>query len=169
MIRLKDVIVEMAAKKAVNQIKTGDRIINTNNETITFRNIQQEPPHEKYMTKPKGLWYSVGKSWLNWVRSEMPGWEGEHLFKITLTNKIIVLKNKEDCRKFQEQYGYHQTNSLYKDDMIINWQKVSTKYAGVELWNYNDSTFHWTYGWDVPSGCVWNSTGFSEIKKIELE
>jgi hypothetical protein len=164
--KLTTILNEMAAKSLVKQIKPNDRIIMTDNDTLDFKNTTQRPINNGHM-KPTGLWYAIGTDWIDWVRSEMPAWEQDHLFKVETTSKVIVLKSPADCKKFEEKFGYE--DKYYKREywgLLIDWELVAKKYAGVELFNYNDHAFHWTYGWDIRSGCIWNKSGIKKITKI---
>lgn len=118
--------------------------------------------------KPKGLWYGMGDSWVNWVRSEMPDWECDNLLKLELDeSKIIKLNNEEELLAFNEKYG----EELYGAIRCVDWFEVSKKYSGIEIPNYlwslrMDRRVSWYYGWDVASGCVWGEDTIVSIDKI---
>ena len=106
---------EIVTDQQYNQIGEKDRIFLTESKTFNSNfNISQI----KGRNKPKGLWYGLGTSWIDWVRDEMPEWEynGIEIFDIDL------------------------------------------------VYSYNE--IPWIYGWDVPSGCIWDSSAIVDYKKI---
>lgn len=117
--------------------------------------------------KPKGLWYAIGTEWIDWVRSEMPEWEGDYLYKIDLnSNNILFLKTYDDLSSFTRKYS--DEPSL--DTMNINWEKVSNEYSGIEINPYQYKARYdilWYYGWDVASGCIWDKSGIQSINKVK--
>tara|TARA_R110000772_G_scaffold146826_1_gene257163 strand:- start:23 stop:568 length:546 start_codon:yes stop_codon:yes gene_type:complete len=127
--------------------------------------------------KPKGLWYAYKDEWVEWVRMEMPDWEKPYLHQIVLDySNIIILKTYEDIRNFSKEYSV--PISTYKDIIndknknnytYINWEKVANKYKGIEIIPYVWEArydFMWYYGWDVASGCIWDSTAIKNIKRL---
>jgi hypothetical protein len=148
----------------VESLKETDRIIMTDNIDIDFMPTIYTEKCVK--NKPKGLWYGMGDSWIDWVRHEMPTWECNNLFKLDLDeSKIIKLNNEEELLAFNDQYG--------EKDYInfIDWFEVSKKYSGIEIPNYlwslrMDRRVSWYYGWDVASGCVWGEDAIISIDKI---
>ena len=133
--------------------------------------------NEEGSYKPKGLWYSHKNEWVEWVRSEMPDWEKEHLHLISLDyTDIIRLKSHEDILKFSDIYA--KPISTYKDIInkenklnysTIDWYSVAKKYKGIEIIPYIYSARYdvmWYYGWDVASGCIWDSTAIKNIKRL---
>jgi hypothetical protein len=107
--------------------------------------------------KPHGFWYSIGYSWLNWVKSEMPDFYGYkkpiYVFEID-TNKCNILK----LSTFEEIADFHKKYSS-ADNKLIDWFEVSKKYDGIEFNPYiykARSSFMWYYSLDVESGCIWN-------------
>ena len=174
--KLKHIIHEMAAQTAVKQIKPTDKVIMTADAEIKFRNISQQGHVDD---KPRGLWYAVGKSWIEWVRDNMPQWEQDNIFKIETTSKIAIIKNREDALKFTAKYG--MINPIYSRELlsmlddkekmektVIDWGAVAKDYAGIQTYFYNSWSIGWTKYWDVPSGCVWHSSGVKKIIKYEL-
>jgi len=148
----------------VESLKETDRVIITENNSIEFK---PEIYQKKYLRhKPKGLWYGMGDSWIDWVRHEMPHWEYDNLFKVDLDeSKIIKLNNEEELLAFNDQYGEKNYTNF------IDWFEVSKKYSGIEIPNYlwslrMDRRVSWYYGWDVASGCVWGEDAIVSIDKI---
>tara|TARA_Y100000389_G_C17419740_1_gene496001 strand:- start:112 stop:585 length:474 start_codon:yes stop_codon:yes gene_type:complete len=150
----------------LESLKETDRIIMTDNIDIEFKPKIYTEKCLKY--KPKGLWYGMGDSWVNWVRSEMPDWECDNLLKLELDeSKIIKLNNEEELLAFNEKYG----EELYGAIRCVDWFEVSKKYSGIEIPNYlwslrMDRRVSWYYGWDVASGCVWGEDTIVSIDKI---
>jgi hypothetical protein len=163
MIKLKDIMSESLNKNITDKIKSVDKIVMTADRTIVFKNKTQKSDGA---VKPIGLWYSIGSEWINWVRSEMPSWERDNIFKVSLGSKILKLKTKSDVIKFTDTYGVE----LWGEIVYINWNEVAKKYNGIEIMNPrhfgNMGKLFWLYPWDVSSGCVWNSGGISKIQKV---
>jgi len=150
----------------IESLKETDKVIMTDNIDIKFKPTIYTEKCVK--NKPKGLWYGMGDSWINWVRTEMPHWECDNLFKLDLDeSKIIKLNNEEELLDFNEKYG----EELYGASNCIDWFEVSKKYSGIEIPNYlwslrMDRRVGWYYGWDVASGCIWNEDAIVSIDKI---
>lgn len=107
-------------------------------------------------SKPCGLWYSVGPAWLDWIREEMPGWERERHYRITLDrSRLLVLRTVEEAEAFTREYSADS-------DMDIAWHRVAAKWGGIEIAPYHRrlSTrgICWYNCWDVASGAVWDDS-----------
>ena len=131
---------------------------------------------QKNGPKPKGLWYAIGSEWLDWVRSEMPHWEGKYLYDIDLgDSNILKLNSTLDLYDFTREYRVEDSddNKWYFKGYYINWDEVRKKYDGIEIQPYiyearhNIDTF-WYYGWDVAGGCIWNLSNI-KIKRIKMK
>lgn len=120
-------------------------------------------------SKPIGLWYSIGTEWVDWVRSDMPSWEGENLYLLKINPKnMLLLDTEEKVRDFNITYG---VASNYPSQFDINWAEVAKKYSGIEINPYQYGLryeYLWYYGWDVASGCLWNNNALVSVQKIEL-
>jgi len=134
--------------------------------------------------KPLGLWYSLQWHWLNYDKLEydiIPNKKYDYdgyLYNIELNNdcttdisdsnkdKILILNNNEDKYIFYVKY---QLNTHMGEIFhLINWAKVANDYGGLEISDLNRSNqlkHRWSYGWDVPSGCIWNA---DIINKFDL-
>jgi hypothetical protein len=142
------------------------RIIMSENDEINFKSKTQQSEPD---TKPKGLWYGIGTSWIDWVRNEMPSWERNNIFSIDIDeSKIIKISNENELLEFNENYKSEMGNSPLS---LIDWKKVSKDYKGIEINPYlykmrYDRRVFWYYGWDVASGCIWGNGVIKNIKKL---
>jgi hypothetical protein len=127
--------------------------------------VQEEPAASH---KPRGVWYSCGDAWLDWLESEMPDWLAGYRYSYALhlnTSAMCLVRSRRDFAEFER--GFQQTPS------VIDWPAVAERYTGIEICPYRgearmtyDSS--WYYTWDVASGCVWDPTAVREIEPIEL-
>ena len=171
MIKLKEIIKELNIPDNMR--------VHMSKTPIALRNVSIS---QKTDMKPKGLWYGFGNAWLEWVRSEMPDWEGNHIYHVIFpdSKNMLKIKNVLEIMEFTKEYSI--TNDKLRDyfgdglaqaygihqTMYIDWEKVSKKYEGIEIYPYlynARNQLMWYYGWDVASGCVWN---FSNVELKEL-
>jgi hypothetical protein len=172
-VMIKNMLRENFVPKVVNEVSkdiydlintkySNSRIIMSHEPEIKFREKKQQ---EKGY-KPNGLWYGIGPSWVNFVRSEMPTRETEHVFKIDIDeSKMKIIRNYEDLLKFEKEYLVIPKESYgFK---MIDWVRVAKDYSGIEIapYLYEARMKHmWYYGWDIASGCIW---GAGVVKKIQ--
>jgi hypothetical protein len=150
---------------AIKNVHTNDRIIMSSNSELTFNQVPIEKQSQG--AKPRGLWYGVGPSWIDWVRSEMPDWEVDNIFKIDVNqDMMLTITNSEELLAFNKNYGV-------KTDFfnVIDWTRVASDYGGIEISPYNyklrmEREVFWYYGWDVASGCVWNEGVITGVNKL---
>ena len=135
-----------------------------------FRNIKQRKPKNAYNSKPKGLWYSCGGAWRDWMEEEQftPPKEFKYAYQIIINrSKMLMINSLEALDAFHEKYSFKKDKYTY----LINWKKVQKDgYAGIEICPYQWDRRHeykWYYPWDVASGCIWNREGI--IKVVELD
>ena len=145
------------------KIQPEQKIFVSSKPYSSFRNVQQEKPVHA-MSKPQGLWYGCGDSWLDWAKGEMPHMieKTNYLYEVRLGEEILQISNDNEFSDFQSFYGFtsqfHQT--------AIDWEKIQSEgYHGVEICPYllGKRSEDWYYPWDVASGCIWNSAGISDI------
>ena len=135
------------------------KLVMTNKESIDIYVEEQ-----KHGFKPRGLWYGIGTSWIDWVRNEMPEWEDEHVFKLDVNeSEMLMIHTLKDLYSFTNKYG--------GSDGLIYWHAVANQYGGIEISPYmwearNDRRTWWYYPWDVASGCIWNKEVITNIEKI---
>jgi hypothetical protein len=156
-------IFEDVSEIAYSQISMSDRIIMSQDEEIKYRptpTSEQQP-----WFKPKGLWYGIGSSWIDWVREEMPRWEKENIFEIEINmENMLILDSGKDIDEFTEEFEHSNLIGFH----TIDWGKVSLQYGGVEITKKGmwEGLFKWMDTWDVPSGCLWGDNMLLSSRKI---
>lgn len=107
--------------------------------------------------KPSGFWYGFGNEWIDWVRSEMPDWEGKYIYEVDIGNtNVLKIDTHFDLMKFHRKYA--ERKQIARDD-LLDWSEVAKEYDGIEINPYQYEAryqYMWYYGWDVASGCIWN-------------
>lgn len=114
-------------------------------------------------SKPNGFWYGFGDSWLDWVDQNMPEWKGKYIYQVDIADSnVLKIKTYQQLISFTKEYSISQFQ--------IDWKKVSSKYAGIEINPYQHKArmnmdFLWYYGWDIGSGCIWDH---SKVKLVSI-
>lgn len=103
--------------------------------------------------KPRGFWYSIGPSWVKWKLNEGYNNKGIrkkgkeyyinkslNMYKVKFYNKkyttlpdnekVLLIDTCDKLIKFNRKYSK-------KGFSLIEWEKVSQDYAGIEFRNYN--------------------------------
>ena len=154
--------------KLIQKNYSESRLIMTKNDFIEFKPMSIKD--QEVRAKPKGLWYGVGTSWIDWVRSEMPEWEVDNVFKIDIDeSKVKIIRNIEELIEFDEEYGLEFEKYVGLGWRNIDWAKVANDWGGIEISPYIYEArmdFNWYYGWDVASGCIWSDGIITKIEKI---
>jgi hypothetical protein len=144
---------------------SGSRIIMSKFEDISYRSTPDQP----IGVKPRGLWYGIGPSWINWVRSEMPDWERDNVFVLDIDeSKMKIIRTYDELIKFDEAYGVND-NRRYGRYREIDWSRVANDWGGIEIAPYIYEARYdvfWHYGWDVASGCIWGDGVIKNIRRI---
>lgn len=140
-------------KNLIDELKYGsDMRIHMSKKPIE---LKQRTFSQQNSMKPSGFWYGFGNEWIDWVRSEMPQWEGNYIYEVDIgSSNVLQIKNGEELEKFHNEY-VESNISEYN----IKWPEVSKKYDGIEINPYQWEArleYSWYYGWDIASGCVWN-------------
>ncbi len=108
--------------------------------------------------KPRGLWYGIGESWLDWLDSEQANWYGPYTYVLDIPRgaEILSLRTADAVVAFEQKFGVALGRTTTRS---IDWRRVAKDYCGVEIAPYQHSLRYgplWYYGWDVASGCIWN-------------
>jgi hypothetical protein len=174
-VMIKNMLRESFIPKVVNEVSkdvydlintkySNSRIIMSPEDSINFR----ETTKQEKSYKPRGLWYGIGPSWVNWVRNEMPQWEVENVFKIDIDeSRMKIIRNYEQLLAFEKEYLVIPKE--YYGFKTIDWVRVAEDYSGIEIapYLYEARMNHmWYYGWDVASGCIWGSGVIKNIKRL---
>lgn len=140
------------------------RLIMSKDSEIVFKSR----PDQKAGPKPRGLWYGIGSSWIDWVRMEMPDWEADNVFKIDIDeSRVKIIRTFEEILEFDKQYGFDMER--YMGWRSIDWVSVAEDWGGIEIAPYIYEArmkLNWYYGWDVASGCIWSDGVVKNIQKI---
>jgi len=144
--------------------------------------------------KPVGFWYSLNWYWIenlnigmrytdiNYEKNDDSVYNiyDKYLYKVEIkensyTNieyngldKILVLDEYKDFKIFYNKYKL----DIQSFRQEIDWKKFYGDYGGIEIRNIHSNKFSikkktkWWYGWDVPSGWIWNKDLMSNFKLI---
>ena len=134
--------------------------------------------------KPNGLWYSIGTEWISWCFSEMRHWIEKYSHEIEIDYKnILIIETPKDIEDFEKTYGFEIDTTLRSGFSYfqIDWDKVTKDYSGIEIRNYNEircgeilgkrslSRGLWISAWDVSSGCIWDLSCITSVKRHETK
>jgi hypothetical protein len=155
--------------ETLNKIGAKDRIILGTDDTI---DLNRKLPPLRIDMKPIGLWYGIGKSWIDFVQSNMPERETEHVFKIDIDPiNVLIIDNDKKFLDFSNQYKDPENEGRF-GNWKIDWPEVAKKYKGIEFPIYfskyrSDSEHQWYYPWDVESGCIWDLSAVKKVIKLQ--
>ena len=126
------------------------------------------PMEQSTGMKPKGLWYSCGDEWIDWVSGEMPEWlaAANYLYEIEISDDVYEIVSAKGLRQFENLYGVPMGGGMLQ----IDWKKVQDDgWAGIQICPYRGEARYssmWYYGWDVASGCIWDPAGLTSFKLL---
>ena len=131
-------------------------------------------PQKRNGPKPNGLWYCVGFGWLDFTTSDFKTFytigNRVHAFDISLDGlNVLKITNYKDLVSFEKIYLVPD-EQRYMNKYSIDWAKVAENYDGIEIAPYIYEARHehpWYYGWDVASGCIWNTTNLKSKKLLQ--
>jgi len=147
-------------------IRPEQRVFISKEPYTDFRNVRQKRPQTSNQ-KPNGLWYGCGDDWIQWLRSDMPEWleESTYLYEIKLGSDVLQVSNDEEFQNLEDEF---LVNARF-GQKAMGWELIQKNgYSGIEICPYNHGRrgvmgSDWYYGWDVGSGCIWDSRGIVEI------
>lgn len=153
-------------------VKPTDRVILSPKEIKTIRSA----PSQRIGMKPKGLWYGIGTSWVDWLEGEgysisSKDWGGKYIYKLKLSGGVLRIKSAAELDEFTDEYNADK-HGIGEFGSFINWHEVAKKYKGIEIAPYQSSRRHrymWYYGWDVASGCIWSASAVSKFIRVTVE
>jgi hypothetical protein len=160
-----------AVRRAIEALSKpqASAILFTQKDAILPMGYKQRPKQElSFIGKPNGLWYSIGSHWLDFVQQEFQTpWRSYKTAIAMEVNKteVLCINTKEDIEKFEGEYGITEERFNLS---LIDWEAVAQKYKGIELSSYsrNFDEISWYNTWDMPSGCVWDTTAITSQRVI---
>lgn len=163
---------EKITPETIKKINSNDRIVLGTKDNI---DLSIKVPPSKITTKPIGLWYGFGTSWIDFVRSEMPQRETDHVYKIEIdTSNVLVIKDDNSFLEFSDKYKDPEFEKKwsYGRNSNIDWPRVAKEYKGIEFpvyfSKYRMADKHdWYYTWDVASGCIWDLSAVKKVIKLQ--
>lgn len=149
----------LGLKNALKLIEDGDRI--TMLKSAIELNASYDQPSLN-PAKPNGIWYAFGGEWIEMTIDDpsMANFRGEFIYQLNLSGKNIKILVEKSIGEF---------DTHYKLGKLIDWTKVSADYDGVELVVEPDSlksAYSWLRGWDLRSGCIWNTSSIGAEQVI---
>lgn len=150
-----------------------------NNRRVVFTTMNKVDTNKKYPQednntsfppmKPKGMWYALGGAWNEFLKY----WDHKYVYQnvfyvdIDYTN-ILRINTAEKFKKFVELYNLKPE----RNGDFMNWIKLSQDYKGIEIipmrYEFRHEYF-WYNGWDIPSGCIWDTSTIKNSVKIYPE
>ncbi len=120
--------------------------------------------------KPSGLWLSDDSDtcgWAAWCLSEEFRVRAVRKTFYVNMDRILRLDSYESIGRFTSKYEIkpHSAGRL-----LIDWEAVQRSYAGILITPYCFQAryeFHWYYGWDCASACIWDLTQVKEVTNFQ--
>jgi len=164
---IRKILKEEIDKSLISRIGTNDKIHISKVGDLKFKNIPVSAQPIDF--KPKGLWFSFGTQWIDFLDRSMFTREEvsnllQHVYDIKTNDSKILTIGMENESLFLETYGVENDSDI----MDVDWKKVASDWSGVEiLINPRELNERWLWStWDIPSGCVWDISGIKSITKI---
>lgn len=119
-----------------------------------------------YNYKPGGLWITnvlIPNDWFQWCLNEnYEIYSLKYMYDITIDiTKIKIIDSLEKLQRFTNNYFND------KEDRVL-WDKVAEYYKGIiivpYIYNFNRISDRWYYGWDVNSGCIWDTSCITNVR-----
>ncbi len=145
---------------SVKQLKHYSSLTNHLDVRERYRDVMQERSK-----KPKGIWFALGDSWLDWVKDEMPSILDRLvvLYTVDISEcNILKLDSLERLIAFTQEFqDIHSFGVNPLGVEKIDWGLVAESYDGIEVSNWKlgdglEEGVFWVDSWDFASGCVWN-------------
>jgi hypothetical protein len=170
-------------------LRYDQRIVFSNEGNLWSVDNIHHPPQYEDDFKPKGLWYSFGKSWITHLRKELDSryvhddgtstitvWgetklrETTHIYQIYLDeDKLIKIYSEEDLKSFEKKHRPVRRRKQvdYGLGSGANWADIAKKYSGMEIKHPHYIMSSLFDGWDCSSGCIWNRKAVRSIKLLK--
>ena len=140
-----------------------------NNRRVIFTTMNKVDTNKKYnqvndnmSLKPKGMWYALGGTWNEFLKHWDHTYAYQNVFYSDIDySNILRINTEEKFKKFDEMYNLKGG--------FIDWIRVSQDYKGIEIIPMRSESrlkYFWYYGWDIPSGCIWDTSAIKNSVKI---
>jgi len=155
-----------AKSPEVRQLKIAktDRIVMTDEPLVLRYEIRPQP--KTVEAKPHGLWYACGREWLNWTIQNNFHTHFDYVYRLHLDSSyLLMLRTLDEFDLFHNQFTTRRVVGL----PWPNWHTIAQAYAGIEICPYQWKRrleYSWYYGWDVASGCIWDTNIVQEVEQL---
>jgi len=130
--------------------------------------------------KPMGTWISVPgeDDWPAWCRSEgfaLAKLGYRHTLQLDMRRVLLIdtldkldafndsLEPRPDLPSLPARFGYRERPVI----LFPWWAPMVERYAGIVIAPYQWERrydYHWYYGWDCASGCIWDPSVLLRVK-----
>lgn len=135
---------------------------------LLFNKVFSQKEKRTGLFKPDGVWYACGFDWLDWVLSEMPQWAHPYIYNLKIDKSDFkIIRTPGELVKFAKKYVIGDVSTSMK----VNWSRLAENYTGIEICPYQPSLRHefmFYYGWDIASGCVWDTHTIKAVDEIKV-
>lgn len=162
----------------------------------TFNYVKWNPlmMRQQISGKPTGMWYSLGKSWLEWCNAEDFGDKPKYIDLLELDeSRVLKITNAKELKSFEKRYSIVSPHVVRYNEYIrariaagdkdvpelmsvtdkhswtIDFVKVKEEYGAIEIapyqWEFRLSR-SWYYPWDCASGSVWDEKTLISRKRL---
>ena len=148
-----------------------------NGEFMFNKNRIYPQTNTTIVNKPKGLWFSVGDSWEQWLEEQgycdmIDNYPIYTNLTINNANNILFLRKEKDFNNLLKEFGtkpyIHEITQ--RPTFKIFWEDVTSRYDGIIIDVLNDWLYYYGFGmghipcnfieaWDCLSGVIWNLKG----------
>lgn len=119
--------------------------------------------------KPKGLWYSCGTAWIDWLmsdwRSRLQQVRYAYLLDLDMRLMLAIRSARRAVELTRRLSAPDEDGEFFR----VNWNALSQDYAGVEVCPYRLAAKRdllWYQTWDVASGVVWNPAAIRDVRRV---
>ena len=120
---------------------------------------RREYAEQSVDSKPQGVWWGVGASWMEWCEGEEFDVGGAVYSLEVREDRLVTINDADALDAFHARFAA----AAWTGDRrlrAIDWAKVAEQWDGIEitpyLWERRfDKHAVWYYGWDCASGVTW--------------
>ena len=154
---------EIAVKALIVKSLNVEKCLHSTSISGLNLDLLNSTPKQCVSWKPKGFWYGINYSWVEWCLYNQSDWLTPFIYELELGESILKITDDVEFGLFEEEYlTIPEGNISYIDYPKL----INEGYNGLQISPYRpDKRFSfWYYGWDCASGCIWNIKGIKSIK-----